>query len=100
MTSLLELTRLRCRLRQRPARSLISVRKIIGPFSPGEVQAQVSRIKSTFIISSFRFAPSEVAEIVGKSDDGILDGKVKIKFKDGRLLNGYFKEGILHGFAR
>ena len=32
--------------------------------------------------------------------DGKLTGRSKIKFKDKRLLIGYFTEGVLHGFAR
>ena len=41
-----------------------------------------------------------VAEIRGNYKEGKLDGKAKITFKDRSTVDGYFKTGILHGFAR
>ena len=42
----------------------------------------------------------DVDEVIGCFTDGKLTGRSKIKFKDKRLLIGYFTEGVLHGFAR
>ena len=43
-----------------------------------------------------RFSPSDLEEV----DAGKLSGRVKLRFKDGRLLIGYFQEDVLHGFTR
>ena len=51
-------------------------------------------------LSGYRISQSEVEEVVGGSAGGGLEGRVKIKLKDGRLLVGYFRGGVLHGFAR
>ena len=48
----------------------------------------------------YRFAPSDLEEVAGKTEAGKLTGRVKLRFKDGRLVIGYFKEDVLHGFAR
>ena len=29
-----------------------------------------------------------------------LEGRAKVAFSDGEKLDGFFKEGVLHGFAR
>ena len=29
-----------------------------------------------------------------------LEGRAKVAFTDGEKLDGFFKEGVLHGFAR
>ena len=29
-----------------------------------------------------------------------LEGRAKVAFNDGEKLDGFFKEGVLHGFAR
>merc|ERR1719323_2200388 len=42
----------------------------------------------------------DVEEVIGSFDDKKLSGRAKIKLKDGKFLNGYFKSGVLHGFAR
>ena len=41
-----------------------------------------------------------VKEITGEYKDGKLNGKAKVTFKDRCTIVGYFKTGILHGFAR
>ena len=44
----------------------------------------------------------DVSEVFGTftTGSGILTGRAKIKFKDGKFFIGYFKDGVLHGFAR
>jgi len=41
-----------------------------------------------------------IENIKGKYNDGKLNGKAKIFFKNKISIDGYFKDGILHGFAR
>ena len=48
----------------------------------------------------YRFALSDLEEVAGKTEAGKLTGRAKLRFKDGRLVIGYFKEDVLHGFAR
>ena len=42
----------------------------------------------------------KIDEICGEYILGKLNGKAKVKYRDGRSLIGYFKEGRLHGFVR
>ena len=42
----------------------------------------------------------EVSEIEGSYQRGRLNGNGKIIFKSGRTIDGFFKDDILHGFAR
>ena len=42
----------------------------------------------------------DVKEVIGEFEEGKLSGRAKIKFKDRRFFIGYFKHGVLHGFAR
>ena len=48
----------------------------------------------------YRFSPSDIEEVAGETEAWKLRGRVKLRFKDGRLLIGYFQDDILHGFAR
>ena len=48
----------------------------------------------------YRFAPSDLEEVTGQTEAGKLTGRVKLRFQDGRLVIAYFKEDVLHGFAR
>ena len=42
----------------------------------------------------------DIESIKGEYKDGKLNGKAKILFKQKHSIDGYFKNGILHGFAR
>ena len=46
------------------------------------------------------FREGKVDQISGEYRLGKLHGAVRVKFRDGTLLVGYFKSGVLHGFAR
>ena len=48
-------------------------------------------------VTSYR---TKVSKIIGDYKDGTLNGKAKVKFHDRTMIVGYFKAGILHGFAR
>ena len=42
----------------------------------------------------------DVTEVIGEFEEGKLSGRAKIKLRDRRFFIGYFKHGVLHGFAR
>ena len=42
----------------------------------------------------------DVKEVIGEFEEGKLSGRAKVKFRDKRFFIGYFKHGVLHGFAR
>lgn len=46
------------------------------------------------------FRQGRVDQISGEYRLGKLHGAVRVKFRDSTLLVGYFKCGLLHGFAR
>ena len=48
----------------------------------------------------YRFSLADIKEVAGKTEAGKLRGRVKLLFKDGRLVIGYFQDDVLHGFAR
>ena len=42
----------------------------------------------------------DVTEVIGEFEEGKLSGRAKIKLRDRTFFIGYFKHGVLHGFAR
>ena len=42
----------------------------------------------------------DVIEVIGEFEEGKLSGRAKIKLRDRKFFIGYFKHGVLHGFAR
>ena len=77
----------------------------------GGVEGSTVSLQSCTITGAFRngsrhghceitFREGKVDQISGEYCMGKLNGKVKVKFRDKTLLVGYFKAGVLHGFAR
>ena len=64
-----------------------------GPVSPDCPQVTYEDDSSTRHLG-------DVEEVIGSFEDNRLCGRAKIKFRDRTFFIGYFKHGVLHGFAR
>ena len=108
--------RLFCKVGINPDDVDVNVTSTIDTIDESDIQCgggeqMTVNLKCCTITGSFRngsrhghcvvtFREGKVDQISGEYRLGKLHGAVRVKFRDKTLLVGYFKSGLLHGFAR
>ena len=67
---------------------------------PGDIVGGFFKYGLRYGLCKIVSSRTNVEEVQGSTEGGKLEGKAKVKFWDKTMIIGYFKAGILHGFAR